>query len=131
VSELVPDAKGTFTWEALLATGLAGLTQSTISGNATYVLGGWVPRTITFAPFATTALIGTEVSDFSKISAGIFTATNQQSIKQAIGTPPPVTNGYTVDATDVNPTTLIWLDTAAAASNSGGTATLQNIEEAV
>jgi hypothetical protein len=120
-----------FTWEGLVATGLAGLVQNSISGNATYVLGGWVSRDITFAAFATTASIGTEVSDFSKVTAGQFTATASASIKQSIGTAPPVVNGYTIDATGVNPTTLIWLDTIAAGTNSGGTAQLLAIQETV
>jgi hypothetical protein len=131
VSELVPDEKGTFTWEALLATGLAGLTQSTISGDGSYALGGMVQRDLTFAAFATTTAIGAEVSDFSKVQAGQFTATASQSIRQPIGTAPPVINGYTIDAVGVNPTTLIWLDTVAAGTNSGGTAQLLAFEETI
>jgi len=40
-------------------------------------------------------------------------------------------NGYTINAAGVKPTQVIWLDTAAAGSNSGGTAQITNVQEAV
>lgn len=129
VDETVPDEKGTFTFENLVATGLAGIDQNTINSGASYTLGGFVQRDLTFAAFATTTSIGTSVEDFSKLTANIFTATNQPALKQPIGTPPPVINGYTINATGVNPTDLIWLDTAAAGANSGGTAQITDVEE--
>lgn len=131
VDETVPDEKGTFTFENLVATGLAGLVQNTIDSGASYTLGGFVARDLTFAAFATTTSLGTSVEDFSKLTALIFTATNQTALKQSIGTSPPVTDGYTIDATGVNPTSVIWLDTAAAGSNSGGTAQITGVEETV
>jgi len=131
VSELVPDEKGTFTWEGLVATGRAGLVQNTIGSGANYTLGGFVQRDLTFAAYATTTLIGTSVVTFSKLTAGIFTATNQPALRQPIGTSPPVVNGYTIAAAGVNPTTLIWLDTVAAATNSTGTAKITAVEEAI
>lgn len=131
VSETVPDEKGTFTFEGLSATNLAGLSQNTIGSGASYTLGGFVARTLTFGPFATTTNIGTEVNDFSKLQAGVFSATGGAALRQSIGTSPPVVNGYTIAAVDVNPTSLIWLDTAAASTNSGGTATISNVEETV
>lgn len=129
VDETVPDEKGSFSFENLVAEGLAGVQQTSINSGAGYTLGGFVQRDLTFGPFATTVPFGTSVEDFSKLTAGIFTATNQPALKQSIGTSPPVTNGYTIDAVSVNPTTLEWLDTAAAGSNSGGTAQITNVEE--
>lgn len=131
VDEGVPDEKGTFNFEGLVATGLAGVQQNVIGSGAAYTLGGFVARSLTFAAFQTTAGLGTSVEDFTKLTAGIFTATNQPALKQAIGTSPPVTNGYTIDATGANPTSVIWLDTAAAGSNSGGTAQITAVEETV
>jgi hypothetical protein len=131
INETIPDLKGTFSWTSMLATGLAGLTQSTIGTGSTYTLGGFVQRTLVFAAFATTTSLGTEVVTFSKLTAGIFTATSNTALKQPIGTSPPVTDGYTIDATGVNPTTLIWLDTAAAGSNSSGLASITLVEETV
>jgi hypothetical protein len=125
------DEKGTFSFQNLVATNLAGIVQNTINSGASYVLGGFVARTLTFGAFATQTPMDVKVVDFSKLSAGIFTATNQTALKQAIGTPPSVTNGYTIDAIGVKPTQVIWLDTSAAGSNSGGTAQITNVQEAV
>jgi len=121
--------KGTYAWQAVSATNLAGLTTTVITGDDQYVLGGFVARSVTFAPFATTAQMVVPVGDFGKLTAGIFTATNQIATKQPIGTSPPVTNGYTIDATGVSPTEIQWLDTTAATTNATGTAQLLDIEE--
>lgn len=123
------DAKGSGAW--VLNSGFtnnAGI-AGTIAGTQTN--GGFVARTLTFGPFATTTAMNVEVVDFSKLTAGIFTSTNQTALKQPIGTPPSVTNGYTIDSLGINPTDVIWLDTAAAGANSGGTAQITNVEETV
>lgn len=125
------DDKGAKTWQNLSAVGLAGLVQTTIATGGMYTLGGFVARSLTFAAFATQTPMDVSVVDFSKLQAGIFTATNQPALKQPIATPPPVTNGYTIDNTGVKPTSVIWLDTAAAGSNSSGTAQITNVEEVV
>lgn len=125
------DVKGAYTFTTLVATGLAGLVQNTINSGSGYTLGGFVPRSLTFAAFATTTSMDVAVVDFSKLTAGIFTATNQAALKQPIGTSPSVTNGYTINALSVNPTTVIWLDTPAAGSNSGGTAQITAVEETI
>lgn len=125
------DTKGTYTWQSLSATNLSGLVTTVITGDATYVLGGFVQRDLTFAAFATSTPMNVEVVDFSKLTAGIFTATALPALKQPIGTSPPVVNGYTIDALSINPTALIWLDTVAAGANSGGTAQILDVEETV
>jgi hypothetical protein len=131
VDETVPDEKGTFSFQNLSVRNLAGIIQTVINSGASYTLGGFVQRNLTFAAFATTTSLDTEVVDFSKLQAGIFTSTNQPAQKQPIGTPPPVTDGYTINAVGVNPTTLIWSDTAAAGANSSGTAQITDVEETV
>lgn len=125
------DTKGTYNWQNLAATNLAGKVASSISVGGSYVLGGFVARSLTFAAFATTTQMDVEVVDFAKLQAGIFTATNQTALKQSIGTPPSVINGYTIDSTGVKPTTVVWLDTAAASTNSTGTAQITDVEELV
>jgi len=125
------DTKGTYTWQSLNATNLSGLNTTVITGDNQYVLGGFVARDLTYAAFATSTNMAVEVVDFSKLTAGIFTATNQPALKQPIGTSPPVTNGYTIDALSINPTAVIWLDTSAASSNSSGTAQITAVEETV
>jgi len=125
------DTKGTYNWQNLVATNLAGTVTSAISVGGSYELGGFVQRTLTFAAFATTTSMDVEVVTFSKLSAGVFTSTAQPALRQAIGTPPSVTNGYTIVAAGVKPTTLTWLDTPAAGANSGGTAQITAVEETV
>lgn len=125
------DDKGVFNWGAILGTNLAGIPTAAITGDAQYTLGGFVARTLTFAAFATTAAMGVEVVDFTKLQAGTFTSTAGVALKQPIGTPPSVTNGFTIDALNINPTDVIWLDSPAAGANSGGTATITNVEEIV
>lgn len=125
------DAKGTYNWQNLAATNLAGIVQNAIDSGGSYVLGGFVQRDLTFAAFATTTQMDVEVVDFSKLQAGIFTATSNPAIKQSIGTPPPVTDGYTINSLGAKPTTVIWLDTTTTKSNSSGTAQITDVEEVV
>lgn len=125
------DEKGVFAWGSLVATNLSGIVTAVITGDGNYTLGGFVARTLTFAPFATLSAMNVEVVDFTKLQAGTFTSTAGVALKQPIGTPPSVTNGYTIDALGINPTDVIWLDTPASSANSGGTATITNVEEIV
>jgi hypothetical protein len=114
------DLKGAFSWSNLVATNLAGIVTTAITGDSQYVLGGFVARTVTWDAFQTISRnINVMVVDFAKLSAGLFSATNQQSVKWPIGTAPPKTDGYTISALSVKPHTVTWLDTAAAGSNTG------------
>ena len=133
VNESIPDQKGTFAWSGLVATGLAGLVQNTISGNATYVLEAFVARTLTFPAFTANTSIGTNVVDFSKLVVATFpTAGNAVGVKQAIGTPPTSDTGkegwYT---TNVAQDEIIWLHTPSVNANSSGTATATGVQETV
>lgn len=125
------DDKGTFGWESLVATNLAGIVTNTITGDDQYTLGGFVARTVTWQAFQTQSdEVNVEVSDFSKLQAGSFSATGQQSVKYPIGTATDEENGYTIDALATNPHTVTWLDQTAAGSNTGE-AYLFEYEEAV
>lgn len=125
------DTKGNYDWTGLSATNLAGVVTVAFTGSTQYTLGGFVSRTLTFAAFATTASMDVEVVDFAKLTASVFTSTGQTALKQAIGTPPSVTDGYTIQAAAVKPTIVVWLDTPAASANSSGTAQITNVEETV
>jgi hypothetical protein len=131
VDESVPDEKGAFTFAGLVATGLARRQQTTINSGAGYTLGGFVARNKTIPALATQVTINTEVTDLAKFVVALITSTAQPGVIMPIGTPPPVTNGITINALNVNPTTVIWLDTTAASQNTGGTAQFQGIEETV
>ncbi len=125
------DAKGTFTWTSVLGTGLAGLT-TTAAINPDYILGGFVSRSLTFSAFSQTTALNVAVTDYSKLTAGIFTATNQAALRNASqGNTSDIVNTYTVVDMDTNPTNIFWNDVAAASSNSGGTAQITAVQEIV
>jgi len=78
-----------------------------------------------------TRYVNCYITDFSKVQAGLFSATNNQSVKWPIGTSPPKTEGYTSeDPATTKPHNVEWLDTIAAGSNTGE-AYLFNYEEVV
>jgi hypothetical protein len=124
------DEPGTYTWQNLSVTNRAGIVTSTITGNDTYELGGFTAQSITFSPFSQTATLDIKVTDYSKLQAGIFTATNQQSTRNpTLGNQDDLLNTFTILALNTRPTTFFWNDQAAANSNSSGTAQLLDIEE--
>jgi hypothetical protein len=124
------DNKGTGAWTlASPVYNNAGL-SSGISGSQTN--GGVVARDITFAAFQQQAVVNCEFVTYSKIQAGIFTATNQQSTRHTPqGDTADAVDEYTILVMSVNPSALWWNDVAAAASNSSGTAQLLALEETV
>jgi len=129
------DSKGTKTWTNPSATNGAGLSTAAITGDNQYVLGGFVARSLTFAAFLQTTAINVSVTDYSKLQAGIFTATDNAATRHA-------PQGDTADATDeftitpvgipsANPGVLFWNDATAASTNASGTAQITNVEETV
>lgn len=127
------DTKGTYAFNGLVATGLAGLVQNSLTGSANYVLGGFVPRSLTFPAFSQSATLNTGVVDYSKLTAGVFTATNQPALKNGVqGNTTNIVDTYTVlTLANVGPITLWWNDVSAAATNSTGTAAITLVEETV
>lgn len=126
------DTKGTYAWQGLVATNLAGIVANTITSGANYVLGGFVARTVTWDAFQTISRdLDVAIADFSKVQAGTWSATGQPSTKYPIGTAPPQVNGYTSeDVAGTKPHNVEWLDTSAAESNTGE-AYLYSYEEVV
>ena len=108
--------KGTKNWGAISATNIAGTTVTTINTGGSYVIGGFLPRTVSLAAFANQVNINTSVSDYSKMTLSWTVVT--LSNRRAIGTQPPDPNSWTINNVGVNPTTVIILDTAAAQSSS-------------
>lgn len=127
------DDKGTKNWTSPTGTNLAGIVTTTITTGATYVLGGFVARTLTFAAFQQATALNVAVVTYTKLSAGIFTATNQPALRNATqGNQSDIANTYTIlSPLGNNPQSLWWNDVAAAGSNSGGTAQITNVQEAV
>lgn len=127
------DVKATYNWQSLSATNLAGIVTTAITGDDTYVLGGFVSRTLTFAAYSQTTTLNVAVVTYTKVQAGIFTSTNQPAVRHTPqGDHANAANEYTIDSPlNTNPQTLWWNDVAAAAANSTGTAQITDVEETV
>ena len=126
------DTKGAYSFSALVATGLAGLVQSTINSGAAYTLGGFVPRNLTFPAFSQSTALNVAVVTYSKLQAGTFTATAAAAIRYPVqGDLSNLANNFTVLTLGANPTTLFWNDATAASTNSSGTAQILVVEETV
>lgn len=73
------------TWINLSATNLAGIVTTTITGDNTYVVGGFTARTINYAAFTANSTETVPVTDESKLTAGLISNGNQ-SVFQPFGT---------------------------------------------
>lgn len=124
------DVKGAYTFNGLVATGLAGLVQNTVGSGAAYTLGGFVQRSLTFSAFSQNATINTGVVTYNKLTATIFSATNQPALRNASqGNLSNIVNTYTVLTLGTPTTVLFWNDLVAASTNSSGTAQILLLEE--
>jgi hypothetical protein len=124
------DTKGPQTFSSLAVTGLAGLVGTTITSGASYIVGGFQARTITFPPFARYAPIGTVVTDFNKTVA----AYTGSSVLTRFNNTGDHFQGFTIvnSGGTFNPTGdhLFISDAAFAGANTSGTLQL-DIEEVV
>jgi hypothetical protein len=124
------DAKGTQTFSTLSMTGLAGVTGSTITSGASYTVGGFATRTITFAAFERFHAIGTNIVDITKVTASY---TNSSVLTRQTSTA-SVSQGFTiVDATGTYSPTggyLFISDADFAGANTTGTLQLDIAEAA-
>jgi hypothetical protein len=124
------DPKGSQTFSSLSMTGLAGVAGSTITAGASYTVGGFATRTITFPAFARFAAIGTTIADITKVAASY---TNSSVLTRQTSTV-DVTQGFTiVDATGTYSPTggyLFISDSAFAGANTTGTLQLDIAEAA-
>lgn len=136
VDETTPAEKGVFTWENLNSTNLAGRVQTVINTvgaeDDQYTLGGFVARTVNFAPFTANSTEILAIVDEAKLTAGSFSNGNV-SVLQSFGT---------ADTTDVGkegwyaPTAasgavnIRMLHTLTVGANSGGI-TLVSLEETI
>jgi hypothetical protein len=112
--------KGTKNWGAISAINIAGTTGTTINSGGSYVIGGFVSRSLTLAAFQNTLTLNTSVSDFSKMTLS-WPFKPSVTTRSEIGTEPPLANSWTINSVGVNPTTVIILDTSATQSSSQAT----------
>jgi hypothetical protein len=122
------DDKGTFTFNSLVAKSISGRIQNAIQGNADYVLGGFVFRTLTIPAYPNRqAAIGTLVVNTAKLRCTNLSKGATGSLNytyQADQT--PATNRYTV----LTSNTWYNCDNANASSNTGGLLQIE-LEEAI
>lgn len=124
------DTKSTYTWIDLSAKNLAGKIVTLITGTSTYVIGGFVKRSLTFEAFDHTTILNTACIDYSKLQASFFSATGQAALRNAIqGNHSNIANTFTVDNILISPSTIYWNDDSAVHSNSSGTAQIIDLEE--
>ena len=130
------DAKGTYSFNSLAATGLAGKVQSQLSGGDTYTIGGFVFRVLSVSAFPNRkAEIGTPVVDTAKLrctnlskgQSGTLNSSYQPSITNAL-------DRFTISDNDdsANPNGHYWYncDALNATSNTSGMMRIE-IEETI
>lgn len=119
---------GTYTWGAISATNLAGIVTTTITGDNTYTIGGFTPRTITLNGYQNEALINITVTDYSKLS--IQWSVKDLPNKRAVGTTTiPDPNSWCIHSLNSSPTKIRILDVAATLASSIPTTII--VEESV
>lgn len=119
------DVKGVGAWGFIsVPKNLAGI-DATIIGNQN--VGGFIQLQLSLSPYQNTVQLDEYISDTSKLIMSWDYKDNM--IYKPIGTSPPVSLGWTIDAVGVNPTTIIILDTQATSSSSQTTTI--TIEETV
>jgi len=120
------DLKATYNWGGISGTNLAGIVTSINSGTTTYVLGGFVVRTITVAAFGWQSNINVEVSDYTKLSSSgsgqVLEWTGSavtMNVRSTVGdTTRPQPRVWSWSANFTNPTTINILDESATGSSS-------------
>ena len=108
---------GTYTWNTLSAKNLAGITTNVITGDNTYIIGGFTPRTITLNAYQNESSLNLPVSDYNKLS--ITWEVKNLPNKRPIGTTTiPDPNSWCIHSLNTNPTIIRILDVAATQASS-------------
>jgi len=120
--------KGTYTWGNILGKNLAGIETEIITGNNSYVLGGFVSRQIPLEAFSNEALMNVESTNYANVSMSweVKSLPNKRSVG-TISTPDP--NSWCLHSLNTNPTIIRILDTQA--TNSSSQQSLITIQETV
>lgn len=129
--------KGTYSWGAISATNIAGLTSNTITTGPSYVLGGFVSRALPITAFLNTGILNTEVVTYSKMSLSKwqypfspFNTVASLPNKKSVGDTQIDQDGaWSINSLNVNPTTVLILDTQKSQSISQDTEII--VEEVV
>jgi hypothetical protein len=122
------DTKGSYTFQNLSAKNLAGIITTAINSGASYVLGGFVSRTLTLAAYANEVAMNVVAVTYAKVSISweVKSLPNQRAVGTT-ATPDP--NSWCLAALSPSPVTVRILDTSATAASSVPTDVV--MEEAV
>lgn len=135
------DTKGTYNWitgsSVYVGKNLAGILTTTFTGDATYTLGGFVARDVSFDTFQQDATINVAVVDYSKVTAATWTASGNAAVKMVTqGDQTNLVEGYTIGTSvgvglNVNPANVHWNDAVRASTNAdpGNLAKLLTLQE--
>jgi hypothetical protein len=120
--------KGTFSWSNMIATNLANSAQSTINSGSSYILGGFVERTLTVPSQGWQVTADVEATDYSKVD--INWSKKNLTVQASLGdTTRPQTATWSLDRLSPQPITVNILDSGA--TNASSVATTLTIEETV
>jgi hypothetical protein len=111
------DVKGTYSWGSISGTNLAGLVTTAITGNADYVLGGFVSRVLTLAAYANETTMNVEATTYANVA--MTWEVKSLPNKRSVGTTAtPDANSWCLNTLSTNPTIIRILDTAATLGSS-------------
>jgi hypothetical protein len=118
------NTKGSFAFQLIQATNLAGRVVTEFTGSPNYIVGGFVQRTITIPSFQREVAIGTSVS----IATKLMTTDKDQAAMTYANSISNATLGFTITApsTVLNAVgnLLYWNDTQAVNNNTTGLASI-------
>jgi len=122
------DTKGSYTFQGLTATNLSGLVTNTITSGASYVLGGFVSRTLTLTAFQNETAMNVVAVTYAKVSINweVKSLPNQRPVGTTVT---PDANSWCLHTLGPAPVTVRILDTAATGSSSVATDVV--MEEAI
>lgn len=111
---------GTYTWNGVSATNLAGIVTTTITGDNSYTIGGFTERTITLNAYENEALLPLPITDYNKliITWEIKNLPNKRPVGTTI-VPDP--NSWCAHTLNTNPSIIRILDIAATLASSSPT----------
>ena len=115
------DTVGAYSYGALSATNLAGIETTAYTGDATYIIGGFVSRTLTLLAFQNEVSFGAAVVDYSKctLTWSFKSLPNRRAFNT---TTTPDANSWCMAGTlNSQPTIARILDTAATSGSSDDT----------
>lgn len=123
------DPKGSYLFNSLTATGLAGIEQSNINSGASYILGGFVSRQITLPAFANEIQMNVPVTTYNKVVLS-WSFDSTVNTRVPVDSVPPIPDAWCLlSPIDTSPVAIRIVDKVSADASSQ--ASIVTIEETV